>query len=163
MQTDSLNARRGSTCGRRRGAMTLLEVMASISVLLIIGISAASILGKVTEVGARSSSSQQWRQSAQRLSGVLRRDVRAAEEVQLDSDEALIELVSDAQAIRYLWSSESGDLIRQVQRDDLPTEFDRFKLPPDCRPTVRTSGDVVALDLKQPRQQHPWIIEAKRP
>jgi type II secretory pathway component PulJ len=163
MRIDPLIARRRLTWGRRRGAMTLLELMASISVLLIIGISAASILGKVTDIGARSSSSQQYRQSVQRLSGVLRRDVRGATEVNLASDEALIELVADARVIRYLWNSESGDLIRQSKRDDLPTEFDRFKLPPDCRPTVRASGDVVALDLKQQRQQHPWIIEAKRP
>ena len=155
--------RRQGAGGRRRRAMTLLEVMASTSVLLIIGVSAASILAKVTDIGARSSSSQQHRQSVQRLSAILRRDVRDAEQVNLDEDDRLLELVSDVGVIQYSWSSESGDLVRQLQRGDLPSQFDRFPLPPDCQPNIRESGDLVVLEMKQSRQQHPWIIEAKRP
>ena len=162
MRIDPSIGRREGARGRRR-AMTLLEVMASTSVLLIIGVSAASILAKVTDIGARSSSSQQYRQSVQRLSGVLRRDVRDAEQVNLDGDDTLLELVSDAGVIRYAWSSESGDLVRQWQRGELPSRLDRFPLPPDCQPSVRESGDLVVLEMKQSRRQHPWIIEAKRP
>ncbi len=149
--------------GSRRRAMTLIEVMASISVLLIIGISAASILGKVTDIGARHGLSQQCRQSAHRLQGVLRQDVRLAEEVNLAGDDSLIELMSNDQVIRYSWSSASQDLIRELSRGDEPIQFDRFTLPPDCRPAVRQTGPIVTLELKQESQQNPWIIEAKRP
>jgi len=148
---------------RRRRAMTLLEVMASISVLLIIGVSAASILGKVTDIGAQNSQSQQSRQSVRRLSGVLRRDVRLAQEVNLAGDNSLIELLSDGQVIRYTWSRESGDLMRQSEQDGVPMQFDRFRLPPNCRPTARATGAIVALEVKQEGQPHPWIIEALRP
>jgi len=64
-------ATRGTNTARQRTAATLVEVLGTLSVLLVLGVSAASILGSITQVGVASNRAMQGRASVERLAKVL--------------------------------------------------------------------------------------------
>ncbi|MGI9474887.1 MAG: type II secretion system protein [Rubripirellula sp.] len=154
-------ARRPASHCKGRRAITLIEVLTTVALLLILAVASAGILSAVTEIGQRHGKARQARTSVDRLAKIFRSDVREAEDVVIPEAEWPLELRSPRAVVRYEW-----DAVRQTFRRsresnaDERNQVDRFTLPEDCEPTVTASGGRVRLDLRSPQLHADWAIEA---
>lgn len=145
----------------RRGT-TLVEVLGTLSVLLVLGVSAAGILAAITEIGVRTGAAKQGRASVQRLAEVIRRDVHDAASVE-DTDAWPLDLIDGDVSVRYQWDAQTHCIRRTVTDGQTQKGIDRFVLPQPCDPQVSTNDQMVTVMLRQGGQtQIPWIIEASR-
>ena len=159
MNSHHLCVRRDRSIERR--ATTLIEVIGTMSVLLIFGVSAASILGAVTDLGHRTSRAQQTRQSIQRFAQVLRNDVRESTEVRSEQEDWPLVLMSGNTIVEYQWHQSRNELGRVVRKDETRLESDRFALTEKCRPELAMTERFVRVVLYQGRES--WIVEARKP
>ncbi len=148
--------------GRRRTATTLVELLGTLSVLLVLGMTAASLLSKVADIGTQSNQARQGRASIERLATEFRRDVQQASELQLPADHS-IEITTPSQTIRYSWEEDPTIIRRSVTRAGKTPELDQFRLPADCQPSCQQTNGIVSLRLGNDNQMQPWIIEVKQP
>jgi hypothetical protein len=140
----------------------LVEVLGTLSVLLVLGVSAAGILGAITEVGVRAGSANQGRASVRRLADALRRDTHRATRVEA-SDAWPLDLITGSVTVRYQWNAPTRCIRRTVTEGQTQRAVDRFRLPDHCDPQVSTSDERVTVVLCRGGQtQRPWIIEAGR-
>jgi hypothetical protein len=151
--------------GRRkvnRRATTLVEILGTLSVLLVLGVAAAGMLGAITEIGVRANTAKQSRGSARRLADVIRRDVHDAGRVNA-SNAWPLDLITGNVTIRYEWNAPTHCIRRTAKEGQTQQAVDRFQLPDHCDPRVSTSDERVTVVLWDGGQtQRPWIIEAGR-
>lgn len=145
----------------RRG-VTLVEVLATMSMLLVIAIAAVGMLGRVTKIGLESKQADQVRANIARLAGQLREDVHVAEQVNLDGDGSSIELVTAKRTIRYRCDAPSLGIGRQAE-EGKQTSREWFGLGDHLQPRFDVDNDQVRLELSPAGSRHRWIIEATRP
>ncbi len=145
-----------------RHAITLIEVIGTLAVLLVLAVSAASILGGITEIGNRDGNAKQGRATVERLAKVFRDDVHLASEVTLADDQWPLLLTTDAGPIRYEWHDDSHSIGRTVGDGDQPLFRDQFRLTDFCDPRVVVDDERVTVVLHDTPPRNPWIIEASR-
>jgi YD repeat-containing protein len=148
---------------QRRNATTLIEVVGTLGLLLLLAVSAASILGAITDVGLRDSRARQGRASVERLADMFRRDVHDAQNITLTEDRWPIDLSTENGAIRYEWDELGRSIRRRVSREDVRLGVDQFQLTAGCDPRVSVSDELVTVLLNPGQTTSPWIIEARRP
>ena len=156
---------------RRRSATTLVEVVGTLSVLLVLAISAVGILGSITQIGTRTNHAKQGRSSIERLAKVFRDDVHAASNVDPSQQDCLVELTTDAGTVRYEWDEDQHSLQRAVMDGEKRLAVDRFQLTDRCSPKVSVDGKWVTFVLASAVQHEgargagtpPWSIEAQAP
>ena len=150
--------------GLARSGFTLIEVIASVALLLILAVSTAGILSAITDIGKQNGRSHLARTSIDRLSQLFREDVRGANDLVIPESRWPIELRSTTSIVQYDWDSKKKTFRRsrrRVESDDAnATQVDRFLLPEDCQPRVMNEGRRVTLELQSPQLQSPWAIEA---
>ena len=145
---------------RSRNAYTLIELIATLSLLLMIGIAAASMLGVVTQVAAETSQHRQAIRDVTRLDRQFRTDIRNADSVELSGEQTL-QAISLNRAIRYRFQDNPPILLREL------TELGRrsveqFQLPANSRPTFALS-DVLTLQITAEGIAVGWLIEVRKP
>ena len=154
---------KSNRCGRSapcRPATTLIEVLGTLSVLLLLGVSAAGILGSITEIGIRTNNAQQRRGAIQRLADSVRRDAHQARRAECEQGWPM-DLIMAGATVRYDWNAPSHSIQRTVLGQNSPQAFDRFRLPDRCSPRVSIDGGRVIIVLWESESAgQPWIIEA---
>jgi YD repeat-containing protein len=145
-----------------RAATTLFEVIGTLSVLLVLGVSAANLLGAITDIGARTAQRQQARASIERLATSFRRDVHNAGEVTLRDNHWPIELNTATATIRYEWNDQTNSIERTASGGEKRLAVEQFRLPDRCNARISLSPEIVTLVLRADEQTQPWIIEASR-
>lgn len=164
----------GSIQGRRTrpSGMTLIEVLALISVLLVIGISAARILGQLTSTGNELRNAQQARESVARIAAKFRADVAAATELGVTDNAQALELRQQDRLVRYAWSGGRGELQREVTHQQDLVSRDRFAVQGGRIARFELQGQWVRLRVELPDQPAAapasrippaWIIEGRAP
>ena len=148
---------------RTRRGMTLIEILAVISVLMAIGISAAGILGQLTDTAVDAKTAQQFRDSIRRLSVTLREDVRQAESVDIADEGRSIDLNSRSVSVTYRWDEGAAELRRQSSAASAVTRFERYPWPPGRAPLFEQQDRLVSLKLHRGPASLAWLIEAKLP
>lgn len=147
-------------CGHDRRATTLIEVLATLSVLLVIGVAAAGILGSITEIGAGVSRTVEGRAAVQRLANVIRRDVHRAQQLKT-TDAWPLEMTTGQTTVQYQWNGQTRCIQRSARRGDDRQAVDRFRLPDHCDPRVSANDEMVTVVLSEPgKSRGRWIIEA---
>jgi YD repeat-containing protein len=146
--------------GRRRAATTLVEMLGTLSVLLVLGVSSARLLGAVTEVGAYSAHRKQVRASVLRLAEKFRMDVRNARHVTLSDQRWPIEMTPAGATIRYDWDRQSHAIERSANDGKKRFGVERFQLSDHCQPRASLTAKWVTLVLNEGEQSKPWVIEA---
>ncbi|MEM1070977.1 MAG: prepilin-type N-terminal cleavage/methylation domain-containing protein, partial [Planctomycetota bacterium] len=108
MNDDSIviQFRRSATRPPRR-AVTLIETMATLALLLVIALAAVEMLGSVTEIGVRNNEAQQSNRSALRFADRLRGDVKETKQLSELEDGRGIEILRDGEMVRYTWDSDA--------------------------------------------------------
>jgi hypothetical protein len=155
-------------CGRiaqQRNATTLVEVVGTLSVLLVLGVSAASILGSITQVGVRSNRAMQSRASVERLAKVFRRDIHQASEINASETPLTLDLLTDSVTVRYRWHQKLGSMRRTASEGETQLSIDTFALPDNFQPVISVTDDLVILHLNDEdsagEKGQRWVIEAR--
>ncbi|QDT12049.1 hypothetical protein [Stieleria marina] len=158
---------------RPRDGFTLVECMATLSVLMMMGLAASTLLSKVTQIGIDTNADKASRSMVLRLSRQLRQDVAEGDKVQLSSDAKSVSIQLDQSVIRYTVQRTlvSGGPVagtpvaveRAVTKMDTTESVERYSLPPECDPVFADDEGIVSLRLTSPEQRHVWKIEAVKP
>lgn len=150
--------------GKRRQATTLVEVLGTLSVLLVLGVSAASILGAITQVGVQSNLATNRRASVERLAKHFRNDVHHAQELSVVEAPLTLDISIGSQTVHYEWRESSGSIWRRVSEGETQVSIESFELSGGFQPGVSLTDDVVTLRLGDfgRHGEKQWLIEAKR-
>ncbi len=163
---DSVLQNHGGRIPQRRNASTLVEVLGTLSVLLVLGVSAASILGSITQVGVRSNRATQSRASVERLARVFRQDIHRAREINASDTPLRLDLSNDSMTVRYQWHEKLSSIRRTASQGETQLSIDTFDLPDDFQPVISVLDDLVVLRLNDgdsvAEQGRRWVIEARR-
>jgi hypothetical protein len=166
MMPDSATRLCGERIAQRRNATTLVEVLGTLSVLLVLGVSAASILGSITQVGVLSNRATQGRASVERLAKSFRQDIHQASEISLSDVPSAIDLSTDTETVRYQWHEKLGSFRRTASEGETQLSIDTFELPDDFQPVISVTDDLVVLRLNAGdgagQKGRRWVIEAIR-
>ena len=148
---------------RRRTGFSIVELLATLSLLLLIAITGVSMLSTVTEIGLKNRNRTQIRLDVARLASRFRADVHTAQKVALGKQTKSIELTLNDRVVRYRFDGRIPAMIRQCQMPSQPNQFDQFGLTRQCDPEFSTKGRLVTLRLTAGDSRNPWIIQAVRP
>lgn len=163
---DSTSRLCGGRIAQRRNATTLVEVLGTLSVLLVLGVSAASILGSITQVGVRSNRALQSRASVERLAKAFRQDIHQASEISVSDVPLAIDLSTDSVTVRYQWHEKLGSIRRTASEGETQLSIDTFELPDDFQPVISATDEMVVLRLNAAdgagEKGQRWVIEARR-
>ena len=155
------------------------------SVLLVLAVSAASILGSITEIGVRNLRARQGRVSIERLAGVFRDDVHQASRIDVPAtrssgdspaaetpaddtsldDALLVQMTFGKETVHYRWDARQHAVTRIASEGEQRRSSDRFPLADGCNPELSSRDGIVALVLKQgpnAKLKQPWVIEARQ-
>ncbi|QDT04048.1 hypothetical protein K227x_24340 [Rubripirellula lacrimiformis] len=143
----------------RRGT-TLLEMVATMSVLLVLAVAAVRMLSTVSEIGIATADDGRRRSEASRLADSFRQDIRAADTVQ--ADQWPVEISHDDLEIRYQYDPAESAVDRTIWRDSDRIATDRFRLPIKCDPQLESDPDRIRLSLARGVGVS-WIVEVNRP
>lgn len=151
---------------RHRGAgrcgTTLLEMLATLSVLLVLGVASANLLRAVTEVGSYNAHRKQVRSSVLRLAESLRLDVQNARSLAPGDESWPLVMTTAGATVKYDWDANSHAIERSRGDGDSRIGVERFQLSDHCQAKLSLTPDLVKLELNEGDQNHPWIIEAHR-
>ena len=148
----------------RRGGYTLVELLASLTVLLVMGMSAAKLLTTVTQIGLGANDRKASIAMIEKLSSDFRTDVGQAEAITIGQDADTIELVMDQSTIRYKFDEATRSINRSQEESQQGTKRNEsYKLTDRCQPQFVSDDDLVTLRLTPEGVSNPWAIEAPRP
>jgi prepilin-type N-terminal cleavage/methylation domain-containing protein len=145
-----------------RGGYTLIEVLATLSILLLIAITAVSMLNTVTALGLSGKQNAQQRVDVGRLAARFRADIYRSDDINLDNENHTIDLSTAGGLVRYRCQFNPTAVTRERVEPTGGKSFERFPLTTRCEPTFSTAGNLVVLRLTPADARIPWVIEATR-
>ena len=134
----------GSFVLNRKG-YTLIEVLAVLTVMLIVAVSAAKMLGAVTDFGVNSRLKTQARQDIARLANQFRRDVQASNDFSVDESIVLLKM-DDGSEVSYKIGRDRSAIFRTVSMQSKESSFDKFSLASHCDPSFKQSDRLVVVE-----------------
>ncbi len=147
----------------RRQAITLIEVLGTMSVLLVIAVAGVSMLGSVTKIGLENKHANQVRVDIARLAAKFRNDVDAADMANVNQSGQLLELLIGDDTVRYRIDLESRRIERMTIDSGQQGAPDWFRITANCRPEFSVDDGIATLRLTAKDARHPWIIEVVSP
>ena len=144
-----------------RCGYTLIEVLAVLSIMLLVAVSAVRMLDAVTDLGINTKQNAQARRDVERLATQFRGDVSGGGEIML-TDRRFSILRPDGQMVSYEIREDLDVVVR--------TEFDSRKarkatesyaIAVHCAAKFTESPEQLVLQLSD-REGMPWIVEAMK-
>ena len=149
----------------RRG-FTLVEMIAVLSTLLLLGIAATTMLANVADIGLQHRRAMEERSAVLRFAETFRDDVGGSIDVVLLDDAWLLRVVQPNEVVEYGWNRSSRELTRVARlrndRGEAETisSTDRFPLNDRTDPRVEIEDSRVRVVLREPGRYGDWIVEA---
>ena len=140
--------------------VTLIEVIGTLSILLAIGVSTATIMSAVTKVGRRGNASVQQRDAIKRFATQLRTDVHQANEFESSAEGWPLQLRGSDFEVRYELHTEQGSLRRTRLESDQVTSVESFEFGKERQITLQTSENQVTVVIDTESAAYPFIVEA---
>ncbi len=175
MQIESrLRFRFGSAISRRRACsptgFTLVEMIAVMSTLLLLGIAATTMLASVTDIGLKQRRAIEERSAVLRFAEIIRDDVNGSIDVVLQDGAWPLRIIRANEVVEYNWSASSRELTRIArskngQRESTTEEVsstDLFPLTGRSNPRVEIEEARVRVVLRESGRNGAWIVEANR-
>ena len=159
---DAVAPSRRARTALERSATTLIEVIGTLAVLLVLGVSAASILGSITDIGAGTNRAKQGRVAMERFAKVFRGDVHDARQVMPTDNHWPLQLSMGATSIHYDWDQRTNSIRRRSSDGEKQLTIDRFQFADRFEPRISVSDQTVTVVLKEGKKTQPWIVEATR-
>lgn len=155
--------RRSASTSNRRSGYTLVEILATLGVLMVMGLAAAKLLGSVTDIGLRTSKNKQARVTAERFAQQLRKDIAVANQATVSDDGASIDVQTDSHDVHYVVLAPNHCIDRVAKKDGKQVSQERYALTDRCTPVFSTDQKLVRLQLMPESQLTQWTIEAVMP
>ena len=161
-------------CGRRSKrriccqAFSLLEVVATLSVLLVVAVGATTMLGSITDIGLRYRHASEENAAVRRFADAFRGDVSDSVDVVAEDSRLRLLLVCREHVVEYRWDPSSKQLLRLVRSDsngDVPDKLlgmDVYALTDRCQPRLVVAEDRLSVILRETENSPVWIVEALR-
>lgn len=143
-----------------RAGMTLLEMIATLSLLLVLAVTAVRMLRDVSAIGEKTTLDGRGRVAVERLADRVRTDAAACDSI--SGDQWPLKMSSGNSEIRYEFLADLNQIQRRVFTDDKPVAVDRFVLPEACDPKIDSDSERVKIALLQ-RADISWTIEVNKP
>jgi type II secretory pathway pseudopilin PulG len=153
--------------GSRTG-FTLLEMIAVMSTLLLLGIAATTMLTSVTDIGLQHRRAMEERSAVLRFAEILREDVDGSIDVIRQNEAWPLRVIRADEVVEYGWNASSRELTRvaRLKSDQGKTEMisstDLFPLTGHSDPRVEIEEVRVRVVLREPGRNGAWIVEANR-
>jgi hypothetical protein len=149
----------------------LVETLATLGVLMVMGVAASKLLTAVTDVGVRTGRNNMARAMTVRLAADFRSDIAAAESVVISEDGADLKIKIADRQVRYHIDSPQHTVSRIVEnagadsakQTATPLAFEEFTLAARCVPIFSQHDEIIRLELTPPNPSAPWTIEAVTP
>ncbi|NNE00634.1 MAG: prepilin-type N-terminal cleavage/methylation domain-containing protein [Pirellulaceae bacterium] len=148
---------------RRRRGFNLMECMATLAVLMVLGMAAATLLVDITQIGLRANQSKMSRASIARLSTQFRHDMDDSTGVNIQDNGTALQIDLDQTTIRYEVVADPVAIDRTVHSGDEIVSRERYPLTPRCQPSFADDDRIVQAKLTADGQANAWIIEAAKP
>lgn len=146
----------------RRG-YTLLECIATLSFLMLIGISAGKLFRSVAEIGLENNQTRMSRAMIDRLSMTLRQDMRTAEEVSVNDAGQTLLIETNDSTIKYQVVQGSNSIARERIDGETTESTESFHVTNRCEPLFHTDQQIMRLHLTSKQAENPWTIEVPLP
>jgi hypothetical protein len=155
---------------RSRTGFTLVEMIAVMSTLLLLGIAATTMLASVTEIGLQHRHAMEERSAVLRLADIVRDDVDGSIDVVVQDGRWPLRVIRADEVVEYGWNASSRKLTRvsRLKKDqgESATEsissIDVFPLTDPSEPRVEIEEARVRLVLRESGRNGAWIVEANR-
>ena len=156
---------------RQRSGFSLLELVAVLGSLLVIGITATQVLHRIAAIGRQAVAAKNAITQTQQLSIDFRADLATIQSVD-NTTSNLVELSTDSGTITYTASSLPPRIERVVMQNDKIVATETYRLTAGCEPkfqmqTNELEQKVLRLDLTGREQGndhgYAWIIDGVVP
>jgi hypothetical protein len=165
-----------STVSRHRAywrtGFTLVEMIAVMSTLLLLGIAATTMLASVTDIGLQHRHAMEERSAMLRFAKIVRDDVNGSIDVVLHNQAWPLRVIRADEVVQYDWNPSSRELTRIARFKNGNTETepdteaisstDVFPLTGHSNPRVEIEEARVRVVLREPGRNGAWIVEANR-
>ncbi|TWU47245.1 hypothetical protein Poly51_50440 [Rubripirellula tenax] len=137
--------------------ITLVEMVATLSLLLTLSIVAVRMLSSVTEIGRQTAENQRGRASILRLADAMHEDRQSA--TSMDATDWPLSLETERGEVTYDMDFELQE-IRRTLRDSSRAKIvvDRFPLPRRCEPALESDAGQAQIVLMRGKDVS-WTIE----
>jgi len=158
---------------RSSQGFTLIEVIATLSLLLVVAVAAAGMLGSISEIGLRYRHSQEEQMAVRRLATQFRKDFMPSTKVVSDPGDWPLRLALPSKMIEYHWDASANRVVRLVrtrESNDAPgqlteqetlTGTEMFQLSNRCEPRLLFEKDRLLMILRESDATN-WLVEAWR-
>lgn len=147
---------------------TLIEVIATLSLLLVVAVAAAGMLESISEVGLRYKHSLQERGAVRRLASVIRKDSLLSTDIVSDQGDWPLQIVLPSRTVQYQWDAAKNRVVRLLHAREsdgssgklLGTEM--FQLTDQCEPRFIVQKERLVLFVRESNATANWVVEAWR-
>lgn len=189
-RTVSVRCDRKTQAAKCRTGVTLIEVLGTLSVMLILAVSAVTLLGAITNIGKRDGDNRQSRANIARLASEFRTDLHHTDSMSLSDDETELRILLRGERASSNGSGATPDLvdgkphtltysfhrptqsagheIRRTEKDadQQIVRVESYTLIPRHAPSLQVDDEMVTLLLGEPGAENdlpPLSIVARRP
>ena len=149
----------------RRNGFSLVECLATLSVLLVLGMASASLLSSVTEIGLQANHNKMARSMIERLALAIRFDVSIADSIEVTNEGKRLKIMQNDMIVEFVVIDEPISIRREsanTKDKKASVTNEQFVLTNRCVPVFSESDTFVQLRLTHDGQPNPWIIEAAK-
>ena len=144
---------------RRRRGYSLIETLATFSLMSLLAIASVGILNSITQNGIDFAHARQSRRDAQRMADTLRDDAGKTINANIPTKQWPVTLEHDNSTTVYDWNSAENILTRTETAEENKLRTERFLLPRDSEPRMTIDQSRLTLLIDLPDKHNPWVIE----
>ncbi|MGI9468584.1 MAG: prepilin-type N-terminal cleavage/methylation domain-containing protein [Rubripirellula sp.] len=152
-------ATRSRCCSSQPAGYTLIEILATLSLLSTLAIASVTIINTLTKDGIESAHGRQSRRDVHRLASSLREDSTRTASLSPGNLNWPVKLTHESSQTVYDWNQSENSLTRTEIAGQSPVLSERFLLPKGSKPEMAAGAARLTLRISLPGENHSWIIE----
>ena len=148
-----------ATTPRRQRGYSLIETLATFSLMSLLAVASVGILNSITENGIDLAHARQSRRDAQRMADTLRDDASRTITASIPAQQWPVTLEHDNSTTVYDWNPADNILTRTETAGQNKIRKERFLLPEDSEPRMTLANSRITLLIALSDKHSPWVIE----
>ncbi len=146
---------------RSQRGYSMIETLATFSLMSVIAIASVGILNSITHNGIEFTHARQSRRDAQRIADTLRNDASKTINASIPMKQWPVTLEHDKSTTVYDWNSAEYILTRTETAGQNNLRTERFLLPKNSEPRMTIAKSRLTLLIDLPDKHNPWVIEGR--
>jgi len=152
-------AARSRCCSSQPAGYTLMEMLATLSLLSTLAIASVTIINTLAKDGIESAHGRQSRRDVHRLASSLREDSTRTARLSPGNLNWPVTLTHESSQTVYDWNQPENSLTRTETAGQSPLLSERFLLPTGSKPEMTAGPGRLTLRINLPGENNSWIIE----